>query len=653
VNVIKGSALVLSVVLTGALVSASSPDSSSGATATPAIRLKTISSRVTSKGTSLVIEATEPVPYVATRPDPLTLLIDFRNVAADTVTSTIADDVKSAIASVAVENVEAEAGSDAAQAASPRIRVRLSEPVAYRARANRNTVVIEFDKADKGDKKQSKTQPYVLPPATRAGAADAAQDSLLARVDSTAVDPIAALGLNGSAPAGRAGAAPPKASPAAAQAVQAAPPDQVLPGVPRGNERRFTGNPVSLDFQGADLRAVLRTFSEISGLNIVIDPAVTGSVDVALRDVPWDQALDIILRANKLGYLVDGTIVRIAPLAVLSDEEAQRRKLTDEQALAGELRVLTKTLSYAKAEELTPLLTKSALSQRGTVNFDVRTNTLIITDLPDRLTTATELINSLDHAQPQVEIEARIVQINKNYTRNLGVQWGFNGRLDPALGNTTNLAFPNSGSLAGTTVGNNGGTVGGRPAVANFGVPGATSGIGLALGSVNGAFNLDVALTAVEASGNGRLLATPRVSTQNNIEAEIKQGTKIPIQTVANNTVTNIFVDAALVLKVTPQITASNTVIMKISLENNSPDFGNQVQGIPSINTQSANTSVLVNDGQTTVIGGIYSSKEAYSTDRTPGLSRIPLIQWLFKRDNAHDESQELLIFLTPRITKN
>ncbi len=168
---------------------------------------------------------------------------------------------------------------------------------------------------------------------------------------------------------------------------------------------------------------------------------------MALRDVPWDQALDIILRANKLGYLVDGTIVRIAPLAVLSDEEAQRRKLTDEQALAGELRVLTKTLSYAKAEELTPLLTKSALSQRGTVNFDVRTNTLIITDLPDRLTTATELINTLDKAQPQVEIEARIVQVNKNFERRLGVQWGFNGRVDPALGNTTPLAFPNAAPL--------------------------------------------------------------------------------------------------------------------------------------------------------------------------------------------------------------
>jgi type IV pilus assembly protein PilQ len=364
--------------------------------------------------------------------------------------------------------------------------------------------------------------------------------------------------------------------------------------------------------------------------------------------VPWDQALDIILRANKLGYIVDGTIVRIAPLSVLADEEQQRRKLSDEQALAGEIRVLTKMLSYAKAEEVKPLLLKSALSQRGNVEVDGRTNTLIITDLADRLTTASDLINTLDKAQPQVEIEARIVQVNKNFQRTLGVRWGFNGIIDPGLGNTTGLAFPNNGSLSGAQ-----GTVtNGIPNAVNLPAPGATSGVGLQLGSINGAFNLDVALTALETTGNGRVLSTPRVSTQNNVEAEIKQGTQIPIQTVANNTVTVSFKDAALVLKVTPQITAANTVIMKISLENGQADFTKAVNGIPPINTQSANTSVLVNDGQTTVIGGIYLSTEQYQTDRTPGLGRIPLLNWLFKRDNALDNSTELLIFITPRIIK-
>ena len=206
--------------------------------------------------------------------------------------------------------------------------------------------------------------------------------------------------------------APAAATPAQSTPMPAAqnvtPTPQGAAAEPTGS--RFTGHPVSLDFQGADLRAVLRTFAEISGLNVVIDPTITGSVDVTLRDVPWDQALDIILKANKLGYYVDGSIVRIAPLGVLADEEAQRRKLADEQALAGELRVFTRPLSYAKAADLIPILTRSALSARGEVQVDPRTNTVIIRDLPDRLTAAAELMATLDLPQPQVEIEARIVQ---------------------------------------------------------------------------------------------------------------------------------------------------------------------------------------------------------------------------------------------------
>jgi type IV pilus assembly protein PilQ len=440
----------------------------------------------------------------------------------------------------------------------------------------------------------------------------------------------------------------------AAQAAQApsTPADQVAASQA---ERRFTGSPVTLDFQGADLRAVLRTFSEISGLNIVIDPAVQGTVDVALRDVPWDQALDIILRANKLGYGVDGTIVRIAPLTVLADEESQRRKLADEQRLAGELRVLTKTISYAKAEDLKALLEKSALSERGTVEVDARTNTLIIKDLADRLQTASDLITTLDRPQPQVEIEARIVETTKNFARSLGVQWGFMGKVDPTLGNTTNLAFPNNGSVSGRA-----GGVQGAAGTANTGVPTAvalatptgpgSSAVGLALGAINGAFNLDVMLSAAESRGDVRLLSTPRVSTQNNIAAEIAQGVQIPYQTISNNTVTTQFKDAALILKVTPQITAAGTVILNINVDKGSP--GPLFGGIPSINTQRANATVLVNDGQTTVLGGIYSTDERTTLGRTPGLSRIPILGWLFRNESLTDESRELLIFITPRIIK-
>jgi type IV pilus assembly protein PilQ len=406
-----------------------------------------------------------------------------------------------------------------------------------------------------------------------------------------------------------------------------------------------------MQFEGLDLRAVLRLFAEISGLNIVIDPTVQGSVDVALTEVPWDQALDIILKANKLGYIVDGTIVRIAPLTVLADEAAQSRKLDEERALAGELRVLTRTLSYARAESLQALLTRSALSSRGSVQVDPRTNTLIITDLQPRLQVADDLLSSLDRAEPQVEIEARIVQTNRNFVRRLGVQWGFSGRVDPALGNTTNLAFPNSGALGGRV-----GTLtqgpSGQPTAVNLPAATPTSGVGLTLGSVNGAFNLDVALSAMQTQGEGRILSTPRVSTLNNVEAEMTQGVQIPIQVVSNNTVTVSFRDAALQLRVTPQITAAGTVIMRVSLENSTADFSREVNGIPPINTQRANTTLLVSDGETTVIGGIYTSNQQTTKDGTPGLSQIPLLSWLFKRESVNDDSTELLIFITPRIIK-
>jgi type IV pilus secretin PilQ/predicted competence protein len=637
-------ALCTTVAAAGALLHASDRPLSPNPTV-PSVRLTTISAKVNGKGASLVIEASEPVSYVASRPDPLTLLLDFRNVGAEGVANSVAANAKSPIASVVVEAAES------LGAPASRVRIALAQPVTHRVRSDRNTVVIDFERS-------AGKVPYVLPPAAAATGSTPDAMQALAQKESTSIDPVEALGLTpaqalpASAPRGAASpgqTASSLALSAASRQTQPPVPAQPEVGASRGGERKFTGHPVSLDFQGADLRAVLRTFSEISGLNIVIDPAVQGTVDVALRDVPWDQALDIILAANKLGYIIDGTIVRIAPLNVLADEQSQRRKVNEEQALAGELRVLTQRLSYAKAEELQALLTKSALSQRGTVQVDPRTNTLIITDLAERLTTATELIAKLDLAQPQVEIEARIVQTNKNYARALGVQWGFNGAVSPALGNTTPLAFPNSGSLSGAT----GGVTGGQPTAVNLGVPGAPNAVNLALGSVNGAFNLDVALSALETSGNGRLLSTPRVTTQNNIAAEMTQGVQIPIQTVSNNTVTVTFRDAALTLRVTPQITAANTVIMQIAVENSQADFSRAVNGIPPINTQRANTSVLVSDGATTVIGGVYVTNQQNQNDRTPGVSRIPLLGWLFRRDAVNDTSTELLIFITPRIIRS
>jgi type IV pilus assembly protein PilQ len=478
--------------------------------------------------------------------------------------------------------------------------------------------------------------------------------------------PIAAA-----AAAERQQAPPPAAAPAAATRQQTPPATTPLSvptqAAPRANqqvitgtgEKQYKGTPITLDFSGADLRSVLRYFNEISGLNIIIDPSVPATpIDVVLRDVPWDQAFETLLKTHKLGYVAEGTIVRIAPLSVLAEEEGDRRKLAEAKALAGDLRVQTFSLSYAKAGDVSPLLVKSALSQRGQIQVDARTNTIIVTDLPDRLQTVSALLGALDRPEPQVEVEARVVQTTREFAKAIGVQWGLNGRVTPGVGNTTGLAFPNNGTLNGRTGANNSPSDNRATAndttatVVNLPVPGATSAIGLAVGAVNGAFNIDVALSALERSGKGRILSTPRLTTQNNVAAEVTQGLQIPIQTVANNTVTVSFKDAALTLQVTPQITSANTVIMQITLENATPDFSRQVNGIPPIDTQRARTQVQVDDGATTIIGGIFVTREQVSNERTPGLYRLPLLGWLFKRDTTSDESRELLIFITPRIIR-
>jgi len=725
--------------------------------------LTRIASRVDDQAGVVAIEASAPVPYVASYPAPDTFVVELRNVVAQDFVNDFASDPRHPVSAVDVESDYARDG-----ALVTRVRMTLEHPVRPRIRSARNVIYVEAERLDVDSSAVSLTGPSAVIRDVRVsgrGAATAVTlvgtsrlvassivepkdgprrvvltmpnvtsavrettavqqgpveqvrigldpaSPLMTRVtvdlsraasyrvesspqgtdltlvfDEPAGDPFSALQSGGAVPAVAPGTqatiapiapsrsepaplggnriaaaqAPPAQAPApqptAAAAPQSPAAQQAPPPAGLPEETRFTGNPVTLDFQGADLRAVLRTFSEISGLNVVIGSTIQGTVDVALRDVPWDQALDIILRDQRLGYVVDGTIVRIAPLSVLADEEAQRRKLAEEQALAGELRVLTRSLSYARAADLTQLLTQTVLSQRGEIQFDERTNTLIINDLPEFLASASDLIGTLDKPEPQVEIEARIVQTNSTFARQLGVQWGTAARAAAALGNTFGTEFPNQGSISGRTGASQSlsdrdltDSVG---SVINMPVSPATSAIGIALGSVNGAINLDVALSAMENEGRGEILSTPRISTQNNVEAEITQGQQIPIQTVANNTVTVTFRDAALKLLVRPQITATDTVIMSITLENDVADFSRAVNGIPPIDTQRAITQVLVADGDTTVIGGIYVSREQASQDRTPGLHRIPLLGWLFQRNRYEDESRELLIFITPRIIR-
>jgi len=583
---------------------------------TDSATLRKIASRVDGRSGVISIEASDPVSYVASQPSPRLFVVELR----DVVTAGFADDFKADPRHpFSAVDVETSYASDGARVA--RVLMTLAQPMRPRVRSARNVIFVE---ADRVEASAIDAQP----------AADAAGPARAAAVLQAPVQVTTA--------AAQGPAMPSIASPTARAPQTAAGAQQP----PAAAASRFTGTPVSLDFQGADLRAVLRTFAEISSLNVVIDPSIQGTVDVALRDVPWDQALDIILRANRLGYSVDGTIVRVAPLTVLADEQAQRQKLADAQALAGELTTMTRTLSYARAEQVQPLLTTTVLSQRGSITTDTRTNTLIVTDLAERLKRATDLIETLDRPEPQVEIEARIVQTTRDFARALGVQWGFTGRATPELGNTLPLAFPNSATIGGA------GAPGTPSTAVGLAVKAPNSGIGLALGAINGALNLDLALSALEGTGQGRLLSTPRVTTQNNIEAQITQGIQIPIQTVANNTVTVTFKDAALTLLVTPQITAANTVIMRITVENAAPDFSRAVNNIPPIDTQRAITQLLVNNGETTVIGGIYVSQEQSRQDRTPGLYRLPLLGWLFERNSMVDESRELLIFITPRIIR-
>lgn len=422
--------------------------------------------------------------------------------------------------------------------------------------------------------------------------------------------------------------------------------------------REFTGDPVSIDFQNADLRAVLRTFAEISGLNVVIDPGVDGVVDVMLTDLPWDQALDVVLRANRLGYAVEGSVVRIAPLAVLADEEARRRALDEARALSGELIVRTRTLSFARAPAMADLVTP-LLSPRGQVQTDERTNTLVITDLQDRLEAAERLVDELDRPEPQVEIEARIVQAGKDFARAIGVQWGVTGRAAQDLGNAPPLTFPGRVGVSGR-LGAQGPEASGADARAlpaenagaavNLPAANARSAIGLTLGSVDGALNLDVVLSAGEVDGHVKLLSHPRVTTQNNVQAEIVQGDQIPIQIVANNTVTVQFQEAVLELTVTPWISRDGTVLLDLAIHNDQLDFGQAVGGIPSIITQQAATRIRVDDASTAVLGGVYATRESKEERRVPGLSRIPLLGHLFRSVERTERDEELLIFLTPRI---
>jgi type IV pilus secretin PilQ/predicted competence protein len=419
---------------------------------------------------------------------------------------------------------------------------------------------------------------------------------------------------------------------------------------------KYIGDVVSMRFKDADLRDVVLYLGELANVNVVFDPAVAGEVTCNFVDVPWDQALNVILINNRMGKVLEGNILRVAPVEVLSREKEAVQRIQESIESTDPLVIRTFPLSYAEAEDVQLLLTKK-MSDRGEILVDPRTNTLVITDIQDRIDIIEELITTFDKPTPQVTIEARIVEASSTFIRNLGVQWGWRGIADPFYGNQTSLQFPNKINLDGAMIPQGmvtkgvGGPLGGYGI--NLPAPAFSTAVGLSLANVLDTFGLDMALTALETSGTGKIISRPTVTTQNNIQAEIVQGSQIPVQTVANFTTTVTFVNAALELRATPQITEEGTIIMYIDIKNNAPDFGNLVNGIPPINMQSATTTVMVPDGGTTVIGGIYHTENSVTKDRVPFFYKIPILGNLFRATARTEKSKELLIFITPRINKN
>jgi type IV pilus assembly protein PilQ len=450
---------------------------------------------------------------------------------------------------------------------------------------------------------------------------------------------------------------PPQPSAAAVQEKKAADAQQekFKPKTIAAEEDKYSGEVLSLKFKDADLRDVVLYLADFASLNVVFDSDVRGVVTCNLQDVPWDQALDIVLKQNKMGKTIEGNVLRIAPIGILTREEEDERKMKESKELAGPVQIKTITLSYSKAKDVAGLL-KSKLSSRGEMIIDERTNTLLITDVRDKMETLEKLITVVDTPTPQVSIEARVVEASTTFTRNLGIQWGFKVNADSYNGNTTSLQFPNSvnvnGALipTGTTTEGIGGPLGGY--AINLPAPSFNSALGLSFANVLDTFRLDVALSALESTGEGKVISHPQVTTQNNMEADIIQGRQIPVQTVANFTVTTRYVNAALELKATPQITAEGTIIMTVEIQNNAADFANLVNGIPPITTESAKTTVMVPDGGTTVIGGIYRTEDSVTRNNVPFLNQIPILGGLFKNFARTKTSRELLIFITPRIIK-
>ena len=395
----------------------------------------------------------------------------------------------------------------------------------------------------------------------------------------------------------------------------------------------YEGQPVSLKVVQISVTDFFRTISELSGLNILIDPEVGGSLTLNVEQVPWDQLFDAVLQSQGLAKRIEGNLVRISTQDKLRSEQEIQQQLKETTLLAADTLTVTKRLNYATGEQISGTL-EPHLTPRGSMNVDDRTNTLIITDVPFGVDAVTDLIALLDLAEEQVEIEARIIEASTNFSRSLGIQMGIGtGRIEERneFGDTAERV---TGSIS--TITPAGGEITGL--------------VDLMIGGLVDTFRLDAVLSAAETEGEARILSKPRVTVQNNTEASVVQGSEIPVPVQQNFTTTVQFQTAALRLTVVPRVTNVGTILLNIQVENNIPGFARTVLGIPAIQTSEAATQVMVKNGGTTVIGGIYVQQESDSESRVPGLGRIPLIGNLFKSHSRAKDTREILFFITARI---
>jgi type IV pilus assembly protein PilQ len=430
-----------------------------------------------------------------------------------------------------------------------------------------------------------------------------------------------------------------------------------------GQQRKaFAGRRIDLDLKDADIHNVLRLLADVGQVNIVTADNVSGTVTIRMRNVPWDQALDVVLQSKSLGMVRMANMIRVAPLADLEKEREMQIARRQQEVKLAPIETRLIPISYASADELQDR-SKSMLSERGSIAVDERTNVLIVRDIAGNLNQIEELVRSLDTQTPQVLVEARIVEATSRYLRDVGIQWGGDATFSGATGNPTGLAFPNSIGVVGGASDGNTPTAGLSPfansvANPNFAVnlpaavgTGQGGAIGLTFGSIDNNFNLALRLSAAEASGMLRILSSPRVLTLDHKQARISQGTLIPFSQVSAQGVQTTFQEAKLQLLVRPHVTADGSVSMHVKINRDEPDFNQtSARGDPTILKREAETDLLVMDGHTAVIGGIYTRNTGRNLDQVPFFGDIPLLGLLFQRRRASDTRSELVIFLTPRI---